>query len=189
MTILAFITIFSNMMKKNISLISIVTVFAISGCSYLSSAEKKAEYPKSPDDIRRNRAGSLLGDNGIALFGGKKTDAESTSGNAGIGVNSYLWRAALDTLAFMPFASADPFGGVIITDWYEDAQAKGERFKVNILILSKNLRSDSLKITVFKQQLKSGIWRDEQVNGKIAGDLENKILTRARELRIEKDSK
>lgn len=189
MTIFVFVTIFTDMMKKHISLISILALLVITGCSALSSTEKKAEYPKSPEDVRRNRAGSLIGEGGFSLFGGKKGEDESGSGNAGIGINSYLWRASLDTLSFLPLASADPFGGVIITDWYEDTEVKGERFKVNLLILTKNLRSDSLKITVFKQTFTGGIWRDAKVSEKVARDLENKILTRARELRIEKETK
>jgi hypothetical protein len=181
------ITIFSSM-KKNIPVISVLAALLIGGCSYLSSADKKAEYPKSPDDVRRQRAGSLLGEGGFSLFGGKGSD-DDAGGNSGIGINSYLWRASLDTLAFMPLASADPFGGVILTDWYEDPAAKGERFKVNLLILSAGLRSDSVKITLFKQVIDSGAWRDAEVNKTIATDLENKILTRARELRIEKEGK
>ncbi len=188
MTISLILTIFTRMMKKTKLLLNVFTLLAIAGCSAFSSAEKKAEYPKDPEDIRRERAGSMLGD-GFTLFGKKKGDEESGSGTTGIGINSYLWRASLDTLAFLPLASADPFGGVIITDWYEDPEVKGERFKVNLLILSKSLRSDAIKITVFKQSNKSGGWHDVKIGEKVARGLENKILTRARELRIEKENK
>ena len=164
-----------------------MSLLAITGCSYFSSLEKKSEYPQAPEDIRRNRAGSMLGEGGFTLFNGNKGEESEKGGTTGIGINSYLWRASLDTLAFMPLASADPFGGVILTDWYEDPEVKGERFKVNLLILSKSLRSDAIKITVFKQTNKSGSWRDAEVNQKVARDLENKVLTRAREIRIEKE--
>lgn len=177
-------------MKKTIKVINLAGILLITACSALSSKEIKSEYPKQPEDIRRERAGSLLGDEGFVLFGKKNGDGESAgSGATGIGINSYLWRASLDTLSFMPLASADPFGGVIITDWYEDPAVKGERFKVNVLILSKNLRSDSLKVTVFKQTNKSGSWRDVKANEQTARELEDTILTRARELRIEKEGK
>src|SRR5579862_8835017 len=90
--------------------------------------------------------------------GEKSTDMETGAtivaggpGKMTLGVNSYLWRATLDTLSFMPLVSADPFGGVIITDWYEDPKTPGERFKVNALILDKSLRADGVRITVFKQ--------------------------------------
>lgn len=163
-------------------------LLVLTGCSFFSNADKKAEYPKSPEDTRRDRVGSLTGEGGLNIFGGKNS-GEDSSGSAGIGINSYLWRASLDTLSFMPLVSADPFGGVIITDWYEDPAVKGERFKVNLLILGKSLRSNAIKLTVFKQTNKSGGWRDAAVNEKVARDLENKILTRARSLRIEKESK
>ncbi len=106
-----------------------------------------------------------------------------------LGVNSFLWRATLDTLAFMPLISADPFGGTprILTDWYEDPQKPGERFKVNALILDKTLRADGVKLTVFKQKLDKGSkngWRDQQVDSTLARQLEDTILTRARQLKI-----
>ena len=85
----------------------------------------------------------------------------------------------------MPLASTDPHGGVIITDWYEDPAARGERFKVNVLILGTELRVDGLRVTVFKQtKSASGTWQDSAVGTTTARDLEDKILTRARELRI-----
>ena len=104
------------------------------------------------------------------------------------------WRAfsAATTrpMSFMPLASADPFGGVIITDWYEDPKAKGERFKVNALILDKTLRADGVKITVFKQHYETkGGWRDTEVPSHLARDLEDTILTRAREMRLAQVSK
>ena len=68
-----------------------------------------------------------------------------------IGVNSYLWRATLDTLAFMPLASADPYGGVVITDWYANPEKPDERFKCTVYILDTRLRGDALKVTVFKE--------------------------------------
>ena len=68
-----------------------------------------------------------------------------------IGVNSYLWRATLDTLAFMPLASADPYGGVVITDWYVNPEKPDERFKCTVYILDTRLRGDALNVTVFKQ--------------------------------------
>jgi len=188
----AIVTIFTDMIKKYIPLISIVLLMAVAGCSAFSSAEKKAEYPQQPDDIRRNRAGSLLGSNNFKIFSSDKKESEPSEGTKSkevIAVNAYLWRASLDTLSFMPLASADPLGGVIITDWYENPEVKGERFKVNVLISDKNLRSNAVTVSAFKQISTSGSWRDATVNEKVARDLENKILTRARELRLEKESK
>jgi hypothetical protein len=104
---------------------------------------------------------------------------------AAIGVNSYLWRATLDTLAFMPLASADPYGGVIITDWYVNPDQPTERFKATVYILDTRLRADGLNVTVFKQtkDLQGG-WLDGATAPQTETDIENAILTRARQLRL-----
>ena len=101
-----------------------------------------------------------------------------------LGVNSYLWHATLDTLAFMPLASADPFGGVVITDWYVAPNAPDERLKVTIYILDRALRADGLKVVVFRQTRTAGAWNDAQPSPDTAHKLEDAILTRARELRL-----
>jgi len=101
-----------------------------------------------------------------------------------LGVNSYLWHATLDTLAFMPLASADPFGGVVITDWYVAPNAPDERLKVTIYILDRALRADGLKVVVFRQTRSAGVWNDAQPSPDTAHKLEDAILTRARELRL-----
>ena len=104
---------------------------------------------------------------------------------AGIGVNSYLWRAALDTLSFMPLASADPYGGVIITDWYINPEKQDERFKATVYILDTRLRADGLTVSVFKQTKGAdGAWVDSTSSTQTSVDIENSILTRARQLRL-----
>ena len=116
------------------------------------------------------------------------TGSTAISGGSGritLGVNSYLWHATLDTLAFMPLASADPYGGVIITDWYSAPQDPNERMKVTIYILDRRLRADGIKIAVFRQTRSTAdSWVDAQVNPQTATRLEDAILTRARELRL-----
>jgi hypothetical protein len=101
-----------------------------------------------------------------------------------LGVNSYLWHATLDTLAFMPLQSADPFGGVVITDWYVAPNAPDERLKVTIYIMDRALRADGLKVVVFRQTRVNGNWGDAQPSADTAHKLEDAILTRARELRL-----
>jgi hypothetical protein len=102
-----------------------------------------------------------------------------------IGVNSYLWRATLDTLAFMPLASADPYGGVVITDWYVNPEKPDERFKCTVYILDTRLRGDALKVTVFKEVSNGqGGWAPSQAADQTSVDIENAILTRARQLRV-----
>jgi hypothetical protein len=141
------------------------------------------DYPQSKEQDLKDRVGKLSGDEGIVLSG---SDKKNDAGNNPLGVNSFLWRASLDTIAFMPLASADPFGGVIITEWYEDPNARGERFKINILILDRQLRADSVKVTLFKQKKdeKTGNWSDEPVEPATSRKLEDTILTRARQLRV-----
>ena len=158
-------------------------LFAISACD---SYRGEAKYPSGHDrtttggDIYAQRE-SVFGKGGI--LGGIKDDNKNDGSN-GIGVNSYLWRASLDTVSFMPLASADPFGGVIITDWYIAEEKPEERFKVNVFILDKQLRSDGVKVKVFRQTQKGGKWVDSTVADNTGTQMEDAILTRARQLRV-----
>src|SRR5579863_1128935 len=118
---------------------------------------------------------------GSGMHGSAPKGAPATT----IGVNAYLWRATLDTLAFMPLASADPYGGVVITDWYSDPQKPDERFKCTVYILDTRLRGDALKVTVFKEVSNGqGGWAPSQAADQTSIDIENAILTRARQLRV-----
>lgn len=123
---------------------------------------------------------------GCGTFGGnKKAQQQAARAQApNMGVNSFLWRASLETMEFMPIQSADPFGGVITTDWYASPEAPEERFKANIYILDANLRADALKASIFKQVNSSGSWTDAAVDADTGRQIENAILTRARELYI-----
>jgi hypothetical protein len=120
--------------------------------------------------------------NPLGVFGG---GARAQGDRPAISVNGYLWRAALDTLSFMPLASADPYGGVIITDWYLNPEKPEERFKATVYILDSRLRADGLNVALFRQvRDPSGAWADAQVNAQTEIDLENAILTRARQVRL-----
>jgi hypothetical protein len=122
---------------------------------------------------------------GIDVLGIGGGNRGREGGGTGVGVNSYLWRASLDTVSFMPLSSADPFGGVIITDWYAPPETPDERFKMNIYILDRELRADGLRVAVFRQNRAGGDrWTDAAVAPETAINLENQILTRARQLRI-----
>lgn len=123
--------------------------------------------------------------------GASKSDSASSSQSAkqtkvapNMGVNSYLWRASLETLEFMPLSEVDPFGGVIITDWYANPEAPDERFKANVYILDANLRADALKTSIFKQTRGVNGWVDASMDADTPRQIENAILTRARELYI-----
>ena len=117
-------------------------------------------------------------------FSGDSSDADTGTGAAQLGVNAYLWRATLDTLNFMPLASEDPVGGVVITDWYSAPDTPTERLKVTVYILDKRLRADALKVAVFRQTRAGDAWTDAATNPDTAVKLENAILQRARELHL-----
>ncbi|HTH15240.1 MAG TPA: DUF3576 domain-containing protein [Magnetospirillum sp.] len=157
----------------------VVAVAALSACgdskAVFPTRDKYTTAPRMSNEPRE----TVFGPEG--MFGDKKKDKDAT----GIGVNSFLWRASLDTIAFMPIATADPFGGTIITDWYQLPESPTERFKVNVFIMDKALRADGVKVSVFKQARDgSGQWVDIKVDPRMTTDLENSILTRARQLRI-----
>lgn len=138
--------------------------------------------PMSSEDQRRAEVGQAFGEGGLLLLGARRDEPEPGSG---LGVNSFLWRASLDTIAFMPLVSADPFGGVIITDWYAPPEAPDNRFKATVYILGTQLRADGVRVSVFRQERgPAGDWQDVPVSQATATDLENQVLTRARELRI-----
>ena len=157
---------------------------ALAGCG-------GSNYQAAPDrDPSAGNRGSLFSPakTGATLF-----DRDS-AGEGGIAVNAFLWRASLDTIAFMPLASADPFGGVIITDWYSPPETTDERFKVNVYILGRQLRASpqrgvlrhrGLKVSVFRQQRNAaGQWNDANVGPEVPGEFENAVLSQARELRL-----
>jgi hypothetical protein len=100
-----------------------------------------------------------------------------------IGVNSYLWRAALDTLSFAPLAQTDSAGGVIVTDWYANPNSPGERVKVTATILDADLRADALRVAASRQVMQNGQWVEAPVAAATVQKLEEIILTKARDLR------
>ena len=125
----------------------------------------------------------LFGGDGLSLWGPSDKKKEGEGG--GIGVNAYLWRATLDTVSFLPLTSADPFGGVIITDWYQPPESPNERLKLTIIILDRQLRADGVRVSVFRQiRGADGGWVDAKVDTKTAVQMEDAILAKARELRI-----
>ena len=130
----------------------------------------------------------------VAACGGNRANADrnatlaeykSGRGAQATTVNRYLWAASLETLDFLPVFSADPIAGLIITDWYVNPDAPGERFKTNVYILDSALRADALRVSVFRQErMETGEWTDASVNPATAREIENAILTRARQLRL-----
>lgn len=153
-----------------------IAMLSLAACDGISRERADAE---GPEDRLRNSSGKLFGD--INLLGRQSDPNE----NNGIGVNGFLWRASLDTLSFLPLSSADPFGGVIITDWYTPPESPAERFKVTVYILGRELRADGVRVAVFRQKRKAdNNWLDASTGDTTSTSLENAILTRARDLRV-----
>ncbi len=119
------------------------------------------------------------------VLGVDENSRPAADAQTGIGVNAYLWRASLDTLSFMPLANADPWGGVINYDWYINPQTPNERFKATVFILDTRLRADALNVSVTKEvRGADGQWTGAPVAAQTETDLENAILTKARQLNL-----
>jgi len=176
------------MAKHNIQatiLLTTLALFTLSACEggklevprKTRTGEIGVQYEDNPRD-------TLFGEGGLT-FGDEKQRG-GAQGGGGLGVNTYLWRASLDTIAFMPVTSADPFGGVIITDWYSPPETPNERFKLNLIIRDRALRADGIHISIFRQILdRNANWRDAAVEPDAGRKLEDAVLTRARQLRNE----
>jgi len=128
---------------------------------------------------------ALVGIAGLAACGKKdrpRADIAAAQVST-IGVNSYLWRASLETLSFMPLVQADSSGGVIVTDWYANPNNANERMKVSVTILDEDLRADALRVAASRQVMQGGTWVDAPVTAATVQKLEDIILTKARDLR------
>lgn len=124
----------------------------------------------------------------LTALGGNEPSASARADIAAsqvttIGVNAYLWRAALDTLSFAPMAQVDSAGGVIVTDWYANPASPSERVKVTATILDRDLRADALRVAASRQVNQNGVWVEAPVSAATVQRLEEIILTKARDLR------
>jgi hypothetical protein len=168
--------------------LALAGLVALSACSIFSSEypNKQAGDDNNPHPWNSLKNDNVFGEGGISILGwGGSDDKNGTAAPPAIGINAYLWRASLDTLAFLPLASADPFGGTIITDWYAPPESPNERFKMSVYITDRDLHADGIHVSVFRQTRPdtAGAWTDATVTAKTSVEVENAILTRARELR------
>lgn len=169
--------------------ITTATVLAVAGsllaaCSGADVEEPEPYVTDRRDQIREQYGSVFTGDEGtFNLFGGEDDGVNGTA-PGGVAVNPFLWRASLETIDFMPLNQTDPFGGVIITDWYAPPESPDERFKLNVYILGTSLRADGIKVAVFRQTRSETGWVDAQVDPETATGIEDNILARARELRV-----
>ncbi len=150
-----------------------------SGTKLTTQKQRDAGVTERDAMNRLRSGGGLLGSKGISLgMGGDKV------ASVGMPINPYLWRASLESINFMPLSSADPFGGIIITEWYNDKKDVDQRCKVNIFIKGVNFLSENLKATIYCQQKESGNWIDKKIDKDKSRALENAILEKAKKLRL-----
>ena len=178
-----------------ISAILFFTLIYTNGCSFLGDDAKTTTRAPPNEDLQmqreRERREALGADGDESFIRDIFNDVtgigkEKGSNNVGIGVNTFLWRATLDTLSFMPLESADPFGGVIITDWYSNSETSTEKFKIIAYIMGKKLRVDAIKVSIFKKIKNSdNEWVDKKTNNALKNKIEDAILTNARKYKIE----
>ena len=165
-----------------ILLVLMVTLF-MSGC-----VGEEGSVPDlmtiGDETVDMNKRETILGGD-LFTFGDDDKPDRSSRGS-GIGVNAFLWRASLDVLSSWPIFSADPFGGVIITDWYAPPQTPNERFKFNVFILDRVLRADGVRVSIFKQiKNTEGVWQQTALQTETQMLVENSILTRAQKFRTD----
>jgi alpha-beta hydrolase superfamily lysophospholipase len=151
------------------------------------SAVTRANFARPRAPLARLAKAALLGGTLalLAACGGNerpRTELQAAQLNT-IGVNAYLWRAALDTVSFAPLLQADSNGGVIVTDWYANPSNPGERVKLTVTILDQDLRADALRVAASRQVNEAGSWVEAPVQAATVQKLEDIILTKARDLR------
>lgn len=170
----------------------LICALALAGCSALGGGEKEFPSGEARATVQKRQAnGSILD-----IFGGGGSDSGvlfgSNRGGEGLAgsVNRHLWMASLETLAFLPIASTDPFTGVIATDWGSTAEKPGERFKVTAYVTDVALDPRALRVAVFREVLDDkGAWIAAPVAEDTPRKIEDSILVRARQLRLEERAK
>jgi hypothetical protein len=176
------IIVVSGQIKTKSILITSASLLILEGCSGdLSANPNQPPVPLGRNESRKKDYGNLFGDD-FLVFGGPKKPGEPGIPTAN--VNTFIWRASLDTLSFMPLSSADAVGGVIITDWYTAQNTPHERIKVTVYVTSPQLRADAVRVTIYKQILRGSAWVNVPADSASTTEMENIILSKARQLRL-----
>ena len=171
-------------MERRLLAILAAGLLALTGCDGFGGGNAASNQPNDRLEQTIRDQGSIFGDT-ITLGG----DGPTGGAPGGIAVNGYLWRASLDTISFLPMAQVDAYGGVIITEWYSTPEAPSERYKMTVYILNRELRADGVRVSLFKQARASdGSWVDVSISEGSEARIENAILTRARQLRINSEA-
>ena len=154
-----------------------------SGTTFTGGTPEKEARALSDAENRLRSGGGLFGKKSLSL-GDINKPKKTTTATIGFPINPYLWKGSLETIDFMPLASADPFAGIIITDWYASQSAPNERCKINIFIMGYEMKTDNLKVNSFCQSLSNGRWVDIKNNIDNDARLENAILNKAKKIRL-----
>ncbi len=116
----------------------------------------------------------------------KRPSAHPPGPHTGSTVSPILWQAALDTLSFVKFSTQDPLTGELVTDWYSPQGKPNERYKIDVFVLARTVRSDAVAVTVRREELSpTGEWKETTIARKVEDDLETAILRRAGQLKRE----
>ena len=158
-------------------------IISRSGTVFNSAQNKELAMMDAENRLRSG--GGLLGKKAGISLGTKKSNNAVSS--IGMPINPYLWKGSLETISFMPLSSADPFGGIIITDWYSDGQTIDERCKINIFIKGLELKTSNLKVNTFCQSFENNRWIDLPTDASQSAQLENAILNKAKRIKLAKN--
>ena len=157
-------------------------IIARSGTIFDSAKNKDLAMKDAENRLRTG--GGLFGKKGMVL--GTNEDNKTVS-SMGMPINPFLWRGSLETVDFMPLSSADPFGGIIITDWYSDGETINERCKINIFIKGLELKTNNLKVNTFCQSFENSQWIDLPTSASLNAQLEDAILNKAKKIKLAKN--
>ena len=161
-------------------------IIARSGTIFNSAKDKEKAMRDAENRLRTG--GGLFGKKaGVSLGQQKGGNNAASVSSIGMPINPYLWKGSLETIGFMPLSSADPFGGIIITDWYSNGQKIDERCKINIFIKGMELKTSNLKVSSFCQSFGNNKWMDLPINASSNAQLENAILNKAKKIKLAKN--
>tara|TARA_B100001250_G_scaffold406794_1_gene426451 strand:+ start:1433 stop:1993 length:561 start_codon:yes stop_codon:yes gene_type:complete len=158
----------------NIAFFLCFGTFLLSSCAPFNSVDAK-KFPPNPElRVKKN----MEEGRGFRLMDGNNKKGGTTYEFAS---SNELWRASLDTIDFMPLASVNYSGGIIITDWYGNNQTTNENIKISIRFLTNEIRSDALDIKVFKKVCDStNKCKISETSGELIKELNRKILKQAK---------
>ena len=170
---------FIKIFKKSfcISFFTLMLISCGTGDTRKLTTEEIVYNPKD-----KSRLGQMK-DGGSFLSGMLGADKDTEGSSVGIvSIKSPLWKASLEILSSFPLSNVDSRSGLIITDWYTSEKKPSERFKITVLLLSNNIRADSVKVSIHRQIIKKNRWINKNIDSKKPIAIERKIIQRAIQL-------